>query len=51
MEGHECNKGEIIYLTQAEYDRQLSNPNRHWKCPRCNHDALWDDENYEKFFG
>lgn len=42
-----CANGKPIYLTEAEYDRQLSRPDSLWKCPRCGDAAHWDDEIYE----
>lgn len=45
MEGYNC--GGPIYLTEAEYDRQMMAPDALWKCPRCHAGATWDDLNYE----
>jgi len=36
-----------VYLTRAEYGRQLSRPDSMWTCPACGKDAFWDDANYE----
>ena len=42
-----CNSGRLIYLTDAEYSRQMELPDAVWKCPRCGGEAQWSDENYE----
>jgi uncharacterized protein with PIN domain len=43
----DCGK---VYLTQEEYNYQMSRPNRTWICPKCGgFDAYWDDDNYESF--
>ncbi len=41
-----CNAGQPIFLTAEEYNRQLSNSDARWKCPRCNCEAGFDDEIY-----
>ena len=39
----------LVYLTQAEYDRQMRYPDAIWSCPICRmRGAQWDDENYEE---
>lgn len=38
----------LVYLTQEEYNRQLSATDSLWKCPICRCSAQWDDENYEQ---
>lgn len=38
---------ELIFLTAEEYNRQMSNPDCIWQCPRCGEPASWDDDNYE----
>lgn len=43
-----CDGGELIFLTKEEYDAQLNQPDRTWRCPFCKGEATWDDENYEK---
>lgn len=44
-----CPKDGPVYLTQAEYNRQIRKPDSRWQCPECNHEPCdWDDENYEK---
>ena len=37
----------LIYLTEACYDAQMSDPWSLWSCPRCGQPAVWDDANYE----
>lgn len=41
-----CRLHGLVYLSQAEYDRQMDDPNSLWKCP-CGRLAEWDDDNYE----
>ena len=36
-----------VYLTEAEYTRQIKAPDARWVCPRCGAEAEWDDETYE----
>ena len=36
-----------VYLTHAEYSRQLSLANETWRCPKCGNDAQWDGANYQ----
>lgn len=31
-----------VYLTQAEYDRQLNKANNFWRCPKCNSKSEFD---------
>ena len=38
----------LVYLTQEEYDRQMSAPSKTWRCPICRYEAQWDDDNYEE---
>jgi hypothetical protein len=40
----------LVYLTEEEYDRQMSNPDATWRCPLCRYEADWDDDNYEEFY-
>jgi len=49
LEGYECNGGRITYLTEQEYSMQLAAPNLRWRCPQCNAEAWWDDDNYEEY--
>jgi len=46
LPGNGCGK---VYLTEEEYSKQISNPNKTWRCPNCRYEASWDDDNYEKF--
>lgn len=36
-----------VFLTPAEYDYQMDNPDALWMCPICGHAASFDDDNYE----
>lgn len=38
----------FVYLSEAEYDRQMMSPDSLWKCPKCRSSATWDDAHYEK---
>jgi hypothetical protein len=38
----------FVYLTYAEYVRQLGKPDSLWQCPNCGSTAHWDDDNYEE---
>lgn len=41
--------GESTYLTKAQYDKQMANPNIGWRCPKCNcYPCNFDDANYEQ---
>jgi len=41
--------GASSYLTQEQYDKQMSNPDKGWACPKCGcHPCDFDDDNYEK---
>lgn len=37
-----------IYLTSAQYDHQMNNPDSKWTCT-CGAEAVWDDENYKEW--
>lgn len=39
------------FLTEAQYDYQMSRPNARWACPRCGEDSGFDDEEYEHGIG
>lgn len=42
--------GTSSYLTEAEYTRQLSDPDRGWRCPHCHcYPCHFDDEHFERF--
>ena len=45
MPGHGCG---LVYLTEAEYNRQMDAPDSTWRCPLCRYDASWLDENCEQ---
>lgn len=34
----------LVELTEAEYQKQLSMPNKTWRCPKCRSEATWDDD-------
>jgi hypothetical protein len=38
----------LVYMTEQQYEAQMSRPDALWRCPRCNGDARFDDENYEE---
>lgn len=38
----------LVYLTEDEYMRQISAPDKTWRCPICRYDAEWDDDNFEQ---
>lgn len=42
-----CRTHGKVFLTEAEYQRQMWNPDNGWTCPECGADADWDDDNYE----
>jgi len=44
-----CPKHGRVFLTQAEYTRQMCIANELWICPLCNRSAQFDDDNYESF--
>ncbi len=35
------------FLTEEQYDHQMSKPDSLWRCPRCGEDAYWDDDEYD----
>lgn len=35
-------------LTNKEYNKQMSLPDKTWRCPVCRAEAWWDDERYEQ---
>ena len=38
----------LVYLTDSEYDRQMMAADYGWRCPLCNSDASWSDDNFEQ---
>jgi hypothetical protein len=46
----DCYRHGKVYLTDAEYERQLSCPDKGWSCPYplCGLAATFDDDNYER---
>lgn len=44
-----CPMDGLVYLTDAEYSRQMSRPDSSWSCPRCGRPADWDDATYELY--
>lgn len=43
-----CRQHGNVDIDKAEYDRQMSNPNSRWKCPRCGSVSEFDDERFEE---
>lgn len=37
------------FLTYTYYMYLLSRPDDPWVCPVCGEDAIWDDDNYERY--
>jgi hypothetical protein len=44
-----CKSGDLVFITQEEYRRQLGLPNNVWVCPRCGYFAEWSDDNYQEY--
>ena len=42
-----CSMHGRMFLTKAQYDAQMNQPDLRWRCPCCGEDANWDDDNYE----
>jgi hypothetical protein len=38
-----CNDCGLVELNEAEYERQLNDPDARWHCPMCDAIAKWDD--------
>lgn len=45
-----CPNHGLTFLTQEEYDLQMSRPDDPWVCPICNVLSTWSDNNYETFY-
>lgn len=43
-----CTTHQTVYLAEAEYNRQMNQPDALWVCPICGDRADWDDDNYER---
>lgn len=44
-----CDEHGWQYLSEDQYDRQLDDPNKGWRCPVCNcYPCEWDDEYFER---
>lgn len=39
------------YMTQQQYNQQMSRPDSTWRCVCCGMEAEWDDDNYEEHMG
>jgi hypothetical protein len=37
-----------VDIDEQEYEKQMSNPNVLWKCPKCNCVAEFDDDRFEE---
>ncbi len=35
------------FLTEKQYNHQMSRPDSLWRCPKCGESAHWDDDEYE----
>lgn len=42
-----CHEHGKVMLTEAEYMRQMKQPNALWKCPICHQSAEFDDAHLE----
>jgi hypothetical protein len=38
-----------VFLTKLQYDKQISEVDARWSCPRCGALAEWDDDNNEQY--
>lgn len=38
-----------VELSEAEYERQLGDPDSLWSCPKCGETAQWDDDAYQAY--
>jgi hypothetical protein len=51
-DGEFCNGAQgkrRVFLTKEQYDKQMMRPDSTWRCPHCGEEAIWDDDNYEKY--
>lgn len=52
---YECKKHgltSVKYLTKEQYNYQMNNPNKTWRCPDCGtYDCSFDDEYWENNVG
>ena len=37
-----------VFMTRDQYMQQMSRPDSTWRCPECNFEADFDDDNYEE---
>ena len=44
-----CPYHKLVYLTHAEYMRQLCAADSRWCCPDCGELAYWDDNNHQEY--
>lgn len=42
-----CIKCGLVFLTEEEYDEQMSKPTSKWTCPNCLQEAYFDDDYFE----
>lgn len=45
-----CNTCGTVYLTEPEYERQLEEINKSWKCPFCGEECSFNSELLETFY-
>ena len=46
----ECPNHGLVYMTPEFYNVQMMNADDLWRCPICNEESWWPDENYEEYF-
>jgi hypothetical protein len=44
-----CREHGLVYLTEAEYDAQMDDPDEEWRCPHCGRKSEWSDENFDRW--
>jgi len=44
-----CPSDGKVYLTKAQYHKQMMSPNKKWDCPECGMTSEWDDDNFESY--